>query len=436
MIARIDKQLDCALLIIKLNDSKIPYYLGTRNKQIVESLGITYSEKVLNSFDSVHKSKNFQFYNVLNGRVESIPTDKVDLTIFIGMPTSFLPGWLVAEHIPAFERKKALDAYLEGMKPLLSKIREYRELNMNDFGLTQTPSTAVYTLDQKIKNLNIIIPEHYIHGFVTFISYSAKLSEVFLDKYKALDYLPAVQGVFKEMNFTLESKTYEEFCEKLNEENFINDLKSIYINFLNKYKSTYIEKIKNDLQELEASTDNKNITPIVSILELKSQLNKQLNVLENFNFEDELKDINSPYIIYKYWPFKNLPPESLLINLPALERKDLKMFKSLLHNYNQDEATNILVNTAFYFDEIKQLRIKQILEHRDKFIKEIDNDITNTDDNDEKEDLNEIKRLLLNDNDLYKTEIETLTTTTELLEFWPVMLYPKPDFVLSYDDVW
>jgi len=436
VITRIDKQLDSALIIIKVNDLQTPHFLGTRNKQIVEFLGITYSDKVLNSFDSIHRSKNFQFYNVISGKVESIPTDKVDYTIFIGMPVSFLPGWLVADDIPAFERKKAFNAYFEGMKPLLLKVREYRELNINDFGLSQLPSIAVYSLDQKIKNLNIVIPEHYIHGFVVFISYSGKLSEVFLDKYKALDYLPAVQGVFKEMNFSLESNSYEEFCEKLNDIPFIKKLKSIYIDFLNKHKLTYINKIKNDLDELESNTGSKNITPIVSIVELKTQLNKQLNILENLNFEDELKDIDSPYVVYKYWPFKNLPPESLLINLPALDKKDIKMFKSLLHNYNQDEATNILINSTFYFDEIKQLRVKQILEHRDKFIKEIDSDISNTNDNDEKEDLNEIKKLLSNDNELYKNEIEALTTTTELLEFWPVMLYPKPDFVLSYENVW
>lgn len=430
MTTEFDKKIQNSLLLFKIKEHTPQYVIGSCNKQIVEYFGIYFNQRLLNSFDELHKKNNTQFYNLLTEKIESVPEANIEEVILLGVPLSFLPGWLFSDVLTSAGKKESFDAYFENMKPLMDKIKDFKKLKINDFGLTRA-SPAVHNLNEKIKNLNIIIPENNIHGFVTFISYSANLSEVFIDAYKALDYLPCVQNIFKDMNRNLNATTFDEFCNKLNDDSFLNELKNIYIEFLTKHKNILLEKYNNDLNEL--NLQNKQVQSLVSEIDLKLQLNRQINNLENLNFSDELEGILSPYIIYKYWPFDTLPPEELLINLPAFTRKDLNFYKILLKNYSPDEATNILVNPIFYFEEIKNLRIKQIKDHRDKFISEIDNDILNTEDQEEKNDLEQIKLLLSNDAELFANDILTKTSVTELLEYWPVMLYPAPNFVLTYN---
>ena len=146
-----------------------------------------------------------------------------------------------------------------------------------------------------------------------------------------------------------------------------------------------------------------------------------------------MKDIDSPYIVYKYWPFSNLPPEELGLSLPAFLRKDIVLVKTLLKFTDIDHITNILINPAFYLDDLKKIREQQILTYRDNFIKEIEQDITSTTDEDEITDLKDIIKLLSDDGKLYKEELDTKKNMQELLEYWPTMLYPAPDFVYNYD---
>jgi len=105
----------------------------------------------------------------------------------------------------------------------------------------------------------------------------------------------------------------------------------------------------------------------------------------------------------------------------------------LLKSTDIDHVTNILVNPSFYLDDLKKIREGQIITYRDNFVKEIEQDIANTTDEDEAADLRDIIALLHDDNTLYKEELNTKNNIYDLLEYWPTMLYPAPDFVYSYD---
>lgn len=419
--------LNSTLLLIKPNDGE-RYILGTRNKQIAEYLGVQYSEKQLNSFDEVSRTSKIQFYDVIYNKIYNVSSIKECMVI--GVPMIFPPGLLVSSELKDSERKIAFDVYFSNMTQLFNKINEFKKLGIDDFGDVDHLSLAVNSLNAKLKDLNIHVPEDTVDGFIAFISASKTLSNVFLKAYEVLDYLPSVQYVFKNENYTLNASTYEEFCDKIQDKNFVNELKTVYINFLNKIKNNYIEKYTKDLENIDNVQQNNVLQETININDLKSQILLQLSQLNSLDIETELKNIDALFVIYKYWPFNTLPPEELGINLPIFNKKDIMIYNSLLNFMETDDAISIMVNPEFFVDKLKDIREKQILNHRDNFVKEIENDIKSTEDKSEIDDLNDIIEMLKNDNSLYKEDLKMLRTAHEILSYWPIMLYPAPSYVL------
>lgn len=433
MITELDKHLNASLLLIKDESQPSPFILATRNKKVAEFLNVPYDEKKLNSFDDHQKTNYSQFYNVITNKIESVDPKLITFRHHIGIPMSFSPSFLVSELINTNEKNTAFEIYFENMKPLFQKIKEFKELSIDDFGQIPSLNSTVFNLNKKLNDLNIIIPENNIYGFVSFIAASNTLTQAFIRNYETLDYLPSVEYVFKDQNFSLETTTFSEFCDNINNPAFIKKIKDVYISFLNKCRDEYLSKIENDLNNIQQIVDSTELNNTINITDLKSQLLLQLQQLRELNIEEDLKDIDSPYIVYKYWPFNTLPPEELGLSLPAFNKKDITLVKTLLKFTDIDHITNILINPSFYLDELKKIRENQIITYRDNFIKEIEQDITNTTDEDEAADLRDIIALLNDSSKLYKEELDTKNNIYELLEYWPTMLYPAPDFVYSYD---
>lgn len=433
MTTELNKQLDASLLLLEVKHDTTAFVLATRNKKIAEFLGTPYNEKLLDSFDTHNKTNNHQFYDVITNKIINMDPAAIVSCLHIGIPMTFSPGFLTSIHLHADERDIAFDVYFENMQPLLQKIKEFKALGINDFGQVPCLNSTVFNLNKKLNDLSIVVPENIIFGFITFIAASNTLTQAFIRNYETLDYLPSVEHVFKDQNFLLEATTFTEFCDKINDPMFIKKIKDVYVSFLNKYRTEYISKIENDLNNIQQIVDNTKLNNTINITDLKAQLLLQLQQLKELDVEEDLKDIDSPYIVYKYWPFSNLPPEELGLSLPAFLRKDIVLVKTLLKFTDIDHITNILINPAFYLDDLKKIREQQILTYRDNFVKEIEQDITSTTDEDEITDLKDIIKLLSDDGKLYKEELDTKKNMQELLEYWPTMLYPAPDFVYNYD---
>jgi len=433
MIAEWNDQLNASLLLLGVKRDTTVFVLATRNKKIAECVGTPYSADLLDSFDAHNKANNLQFYDVITNKIASIHPQAIVSCLHIGIPMTFSPGFLTSSHLHVDERSIAFDVYFENMQPLLQKIKEFKALGISDFGQVPALNTTVYNLNKKLNDLNIVVPESNIFGFIPFIAASNTLTQAFIRNYETLDYLPSVEHVFKDQNFLLEATTFSEFCDKINEPAFIKKIKDVYVSFLNKYRAEYISKIENDLNNIQQIVDNTQINNTINITDLKAQLLLQLQQLKELDVEEDLKDIDSPYIVYKYWPFNNLPPEELGLSLPAFLRKDITLVKTLLKFTDIDHITNILINPTFYLNDLRKIREQQILTYRDNFIKEIEQDIINTTEEDEITDLKDIIKLLSDDSKLYKEELEAKTSMQELLEYWPTMLYPAPDFVYNYD---
>lgn len=433
MITELNKHLDASLLLLEIKQDSTSFVLGTRNKKIAESVNTTYNEKLLNSFDEHSKANNHQFYNIITNKIENIDPATIISCLHIGIPISFSPAFLTSSHLHADERATAFNVYFENMQPFLQKIKEFKALGINDFGQVPSLNNTVFNLNKKLNDLNIIVPENNIYGFISFIAASNTLTQAFIRSYETLDYLPSVEHVFKDQNFSLEATTFSEFCDKINDPSFIKKIKDVYISFLNKCRAGYILKIENDINNIQQIVDSTELNTTINITDLKAQLLLQLQQLKEIDIEEDLKDIDSPYIVYKYWPFNTLPPEELGLSLPAFLKKDIILVKTLLKFTDIDHITNILINPSFYLDELKKIRENQIITYRDNFIKEIEQDITNTTDIEEIADLRDIIKLLSDDNKLYKEELETKKNIHELLEYWPTMIYPAPDFVYNYE---
>ena len=433
MIAEWNDQLNASLLLLEIKQDTTAFVLATRNQRVAESVGTPYNAESLNSFDVHNKANNLQFYDVITNKIVNINPAAIVSCLHIGIPMTFSPGFLTSVHLPADERDIAFDVYVDNMQPLLQKIKEFKALGINDFGQVPVLNSTVFNLNKKLNDLSIVVPESNIFGFITFIAASNTLTQAFIRNYETLDYLPSVEHVFKDQNFLLEVTTFTEFCDKINDPMFIKKIKDVYVSFLNKYRAEYITKIENDLTNIQQIVDNTKLNNTINIADLKAQLLLQLQQLKELDVEEDLKDIDSPYIVYKYWPFSNLPPEELGLSLPAFLRKDIILVKTLLKFTDIDHITNILINPAFYLDDLKKIREQQILTYRDNFIKEIEQDITSTTDEDEITDLKDIIKLLSDDGKLYKEELDTKKNMQELLEYWPTMLYPAPDFVYNYD---
>ena len=234
MITELNKHLDASLLLLEIKQDSTSFVLGTRNKKIAESVDTPYNEKLLNSFDEHSKANNHQFYNVITNKIENIDPATIISCLHIGIPISFSPGFLMSSHLHPDERAIALNVYFENMQPFLQKIKEFKTLGINDFGQVPSLNNTVFNLNKKLNDLNIIIPENNIYGFVSFIAASNTLTQAFIRNYETLDYLPSVEYVFKDQNFSLETTTFSEFCDNINNPAFIKKIKDVYISFLNK----------------------------------------------------------------------------------------------------------------------------------------------------------------------------------------------------------
>jgi len=423
----LDKELlSSTLIVYNLKNGKA--VLGTANKKIIDFLGLKTDINLLKTFVDQH---NIQFINILSDGIENINKDEVIGNCLIGVPGSFLPSFFTSNMLSTEEKEQAREANFQNILPLLNKIKEFRELGINDWGQTNNYN-AVFTLSEKLKGLNIFVPEDSIQGFITFISYSATLAKGFLKNYETLDYLPSVKYVFKEQNFELQPKTYNEFIENLNNVEFIKTLKNVYVEFLNKFKTNLLEKYQNDLKDIDNSTkDVSELNSLVSVHEVKNQLLDSIEDLKSIDPATDLKGIDIPAVVYRYWPFQVLPPIEMYMNLPAFGRKEIVFVKSLIAADFQEDPLIVLLNPEPYISELKELRKQQILSYKAKFIEEVKADIEAADDENEKKDLLDIINLLNDDKKLFEDELTNLSNAFQVMGYWPNLLYPAPSNIVT-----
>ena len=420
------KLLSTTLISYNLKNGKS--VLGTTNKKILDFLGLKTDLNLLKTFVD---QQNIQFINVIADKIENIDCNDVIGSCLIGMPGSFLPSFLTSSMLDDQEKQQATEANFQNILPLLTKIKEFQNLEVSDWGDSNNYN-AVYNLSEKLKSLNIFVPEDTIQGFITFISYSATLAKGFLKNYETLDYLPSVKYVFKEQNFVLQPKTYNEFLENLNDPNFVKTLKDVYVNFINKFKTNLLEKYQKDLQEIESNfKDVSELNSLVSVHEVKNQLLDSIEDLKCIDVETDLKSIDIPAIIYKYWPFQVLPPIEMYVNLPAFGRKEIVFIKSLIAANFMEDPLIVLLNPEPYINELKNLRKQQILTYKIKFIEEVKNDIAATEDENEKKDLLDIINLLDDDKKLFENELSNLSNAFQVMGYWPNLLYPAPTNIVT-----
>jgi hypothetical protein len=420
------KLLSTTLISYNLKNGKS--VLGTTNKKILDFLGLKTDLNLLKTFVD---QQNIQFINVIADKIENIDCNDVIGSCLIGMPGSFLPSFLTSSMLDDQEKQQATEANFQNILPLLTKIKEFLNLGVSDWGDSNNYN-AIYNLSEKLKSLNIFVPEDTIQGFITFISYSATLTKGFLKNYETLDYLPSVKYVFKEQNFVLQPKTYNEFLENLNDPNFVKTLKDVYVNFINKFKTNLLEKYQKDLQEIESNVkDVSELNSLVSVHEVKNQLLDSIEDLKCIDVETDLKSIDIPAIIYKYWPFQVLPPIEMYVNLPAFGKKEIVFIKSLIAANFMEDPLIVLLNPEPYINELKNLRKQQILTYKIKFIEEVKNDIAATEDENEKKDLLDIINLLDDDRKLFENELSNLSNAFQVMGYWPNLLYPAPTNIVT-----
>ena len=420
------KLLSTTLISYNLKNGKS--VLGTTNKKILDFLGLKTDLNLLKTFVD---QQNIQFINVIADKIENIDCNDVIGSCLIGMPGSFLPSFLTSSMLDDQEKQQATEANFQNILPLLTKIKEFQNLEVSDWGDSNNYN-AVYNLSEKLKSLNIFVPEDTIQGFITFISYSATLAKGFLKNYETLDYLPSVKYVFKEQNFVLQPKTYNEFLENLNDPNFVKTLKDVYVNFINKFKTNLLEKYQKDLQEIESNfKDVSELNSLVSVHEVKNQLLDSIEDLKCIDVETDLKSIDIPAIIYKYWPFQVLPPIEMYLNLPAFGKKEIVFINSLIAANFMEDPLIVLLNPEPYINELKNLRKQQILTYKIKFIEEVKNDIAATEDENEKKDLLDIINLLDDDKKLFENELSNLSNAFQVMGYWPNLLYPAPTNIVT-----
>lgn len=420
------KLLSTTLISYNLKNGKS--VLGTTNKKILDFLGLKTDLNLLKTFVD---QQNIQFINVIADKIENIDCNDVIGSCLIGMPGSFLPSFLTSSMLDDQEKQQATEANFQNILPLLTKIKEFLNLGVSDWGDSNNYN-AIYNLSEKLKSLNIFVPEDTIQGFITFISYSATLTKGFLKNYETLDYLPSVKYVFKEQNFVLQPKTYNEFLENLNDPNFVKTLKDVYVNFINKFKTNLLEKYQKDLQEIESNVkDVSELNSLVSVHEVKNQLLDSIEDLKCIDVETDLKSIDIPAIIYKYWPFQVLPPIEMYVNLPAFGKKEIVFIKSLIAANFMEDPLIVLLNPEPYINELKNLRKQQILTYKIKFIEEVKADIEATEDENEKKDLLDIINLLDDDRKLFENELSNLSNAFQVMGYWPNLLYPAPTNIVT-----
>jgi len=188
-------------------------------------------------------------------------------------------------------------------------------------------------------------------------------------------------------------------------------------------------------------------TAVNNILQIKEQYTLIINESEKIDFAKELKYLTDYRLYLRYWPDIFQVNEAFHDSIRPLTSLELQTINALLHEnveieynklfpgfINESNAYNSILNELQDKIELmKQKRLDQIKSVSQERVQEIKNEMSQLYDTmgDEEKKLFDDMIKEISDIEKYKSEIDGLTRLIDVLMYWPLPLYPKPENVVK-----
>lgn len=230
-------------------------------------------------------------------------------------------------------------------------------------------------------------------------------------------------------------------------QNLLNDSEKV-VNIWSKYIQRLIEQ-----QIVKYNTEYENI--IVEFVDkdngrekefIRLQYDKAISDIKKIDVDGHLRKFgNNTKLMLRYIPgeitlpgelqyvrmltaYENAVLTALIKNGVNILESDLKFdYIDTIMGSNGFDDLIIQLNTT-YLDQIKEIRLQQIIKHADDLVKTVENEAEELD----KEDLDEIISSI-RDYETYRQRIDEYTDVSSVIQYWPSILLPAPPYVSRLD---
>lgn len=184
-----------------------------------------------------------------------------------------------------------------------------------------------------------------------------------------------------------------------------------------------------------------------NVLQIKEQYTVIINESEKIDFAKELQYLNDYRLYLRYWPDIFQINEAFHETIRPLTMLELQAINALLHDnisidynklfpgfINESHAYNSVLNELQDKTEImKQKRLDQIKSVSHERVQEIKAEMAGVYDTmgDEEKKLFDDMIQEISDIEKYKAEIDGLPRLIDVLMYWPLSLYPKPENIVK-----
>lgn len=180
---------------------------------------------------------------------------------------------------------------------------------------------------------------------------------------------------------------------------------------------------------------------------IRLQYDKAISDLKNIDIDENLRKFGtSTLLMLRYLPEEIKKPEDLQ-HIRMFTAYENAICKALIRNgvnVTQNElefdyldviskshyADDILIQlNALYLDEIKEIRLQQIIRHADELVKTVEMEAEELDEQDLAEIISSIREY-----DTYKLRLDEYTDISSVLQYWPSILLPAPLYAARLDN--
>jgi len=421
-----------ALRVIHREKDQQVFYCVTRNPEIIK----LFTDELILLKDNVFEKNLLYGYDIVTKQVVELYLTGAYIE-YAGIPEFLFPGEVSQTELTHIDGRDLQLPFLKQILQLQSKTEIINTLTPEEDLLHLYYNNFVTHNFLETDN-DIALDSHNVMCIV----HSKLYRDYIKDNLISISVYPLVKKLLQLNKEDITFKNMKDF------HNFIHTntskIKTYWFNFLKKHQEELILIYQNEKSEIIENLEKENSEDESAFSFEKELVNTQYDMLidelKNFDYEEEYKNLQSPYMFLKYFPAQNTPHtvvSDLLNEHTWLTRTSKTIIDHLANNgiTVDDFYMKVFINEVIrlnehyiaddvldlvYLDKIKDLRYQQIIEYGEKqkeILLQEDADIDNV-----------IFEEIFNYTQ-YQQEINELTSVKDVLQYWPAVLLPAPEYV-------
>jgi hypothetical protein len=405
-----EKALNKVLVIIGIKkDSKIYYYAGTRNKQIIEFCG---GDK--NIIFETHSDDKISFYDLKNNCTEEILLNNDSLFEFTipCIPFEISPPMYLVPEIENEENNKKLIAFQKDLFEYIKQRKNIEEFKTNEANQDVLNKCLYFLHNAKYNEITQGLLLDIADNFYYFkLACDPVIQKQFNEQYSKFYEIIHFKPILNFLGYSF--KSVEELEEIL--KNNLLEIKTKWASFLDKKRNDFLQQLTINFENEKKHTTDVNVLNILNF-----QYDERVKLLNSTNFIDVLDKINDLRIALRYCP--EYIDTGFYKFVDSYDSLDLRLINCLICNdilKTKQEYTEIFEKGLNVFcelrlDILKEKRKQQIINKKEELIKHYENLSSEN---------------MLNEDTLLN-HLYSLQNYKDVLSFWPPVLTPVPNYVL------